>query len=85
MREVIKEDFETVEYDVLRSDAEFSEFGDISNVQEPHVRQCLFPLQSSEIATQLQLTSPLETRDTSSTTVLPMSGRYLLNVAMRRE
>lgn len=85
MGEVIEEDFETVEYDVLRGDAEFREFSNISYVQEPHIRQGLFPLQSSEIATQLQLTSPLEARDTSSTTVLPMSGIYLASVAMRRE
>ena len=51
--EIFEEDFETMEDDVLRSNAEFCEFGDVSNVQESRICKCLLPLQTTEIVTQL--------------------------------
>lgn len=55
MGEIIEEDFQTMENDVLRSDAEFSEFCNIPNIQKAHIGQGFLPLQSSKIATQLKL------------------------------
>src|SRR3981189_2695007 len=53
MRKIIEKDFQTMEYDMLRSNAEFSKFSNISNIQKPHIRQRFLPLQSSKITTQL--------------------------------
>lgn len=62
MGEIIEEDFQTVENDVLRSDAEFSEFCNIPNIQKAHIRQRFLSLQPSKVATQLKLTSATKTR-----------------------
>lgn len=42
-----------MKHDMLRRDAEFGQFSNISNIQKPHIRQRFLPLQSSEITTQL--------------------------------
>ena len=44
-----------MEDNVLWSDAELSEFGDISNIQESRICECLLPLQTTEIAIQLPI------------------------------
>ena|ERR1700694_1243075 len=53
VREIIQEDFETMEHNVMRCNAKLCEFCDIPNIQISCVRKCLLLLESAKVATQL--------------------------------
>jgi hypothetical protein len=63
-----------MKYDVLGGNAEFREFGNISNIKISYISKSLLPLQTAEVTTQLPISAESKS-NTSSTTVLPMSGR----------
>jgi hypothetical protein len=53
MREVFEEDLEDVEDDMMWCNPEFSQFSDISNIQESCIRKRFLPLQPSKVTVQL--------------------------------